>query len=182
METSARELQASNSNEGRKNPSTPLNEFAGYTTLHGFRFIIESFSLIRRIIWAILLLLGLGTLAFQCLTGYNKLVENDSIAVKEQQRGKTILFPAVTICNQNMLRKDKIIGTEAQKFMDDIESLLFNDNLSNNANKTFHLDLDKVVRQAGHNIADMLLICSYQGNVCGPEDFYLIISAQVRNT
>ena len=55
----------------------------------------------------------------------NKLLEHDSVTVKEQQRGAKILLPAVTICNQNMLRKDKIMGTETQKFMDDVDFSLF---------------------------------------------------------
>ena len=81
-----------------------------------------------------------------------------------------------------MLRKDKIIGTEAQLFLDDIESLVFNESLRKNPNGTFHLDLDKDVREAGHNITDMLPACFWQGKVCGPENFSLFISAKVRKS
>ena len=163
-----------------RNSTELLNEFAGYTTLHGLRFILESFSPLRRILWAILMLLGTGTLVFGCFIGFNKLMAHDSVTVKEQQRDKTILFPAVTICNENMMRKDKIMGTKAQQFLDDIESLMFNESLRNDANNTFNLDLAKVVREAGHNITDMLIGCTWQEKMCGPDDFYLFISAQVR--
>ena len=181
VETSGREPQT-NEDEKRTDPSTLLNEFSGYTTLHGFHFILGSVSLIRRIVWAFLLLIGMGILAIQFLNGYKKLTENDSMTVKEQQREKTILFPAVTICNQNMMRKDRILGTEAQRFLDEIESLLFNENLRNNANETFNLDLDQVVREAGHNTTEMLLLCVWQGKTCGAEDFYMFISEQVRKS
>ena len=181
METSAGEPQTNKTDaDRRRNPSTLVNEFASYTTLHGFHFVLESFSLVRRILWAILLLLGLGLLMMQCQSGYQKLTEHDSLTVKEQQRGKTVLFPAVTICNQNMLRKDKIIGTEAQTFLDNIESLLFNETIRNDENETFTLDLDQVTRKAGHNITELLQACTWQGKLCGPEDFHVFISEHVR--
>ena len=159
--------------------SVLVNEFAGYTTLHGFHFVLESCSVVRRILWATLILLALVILAFQCLNGLNKLLEHDSVTIKEQQREDAILFPAVTICNQNMMRKDEIMGTAAQKFLDKIESLLYN-GFNNNTNDSFSLDLDKEVRRAGHNISDMLIACFSQGKICKPEDFYVFTSIRVR--
>ena len=179
VETNGEEIQTKNADDDRMTKSELLDEFSSYTTLHGFHFVLGSFSLLRRIVWAVLLISGLATLILQCLNGFSKFAENDSVTVREQQRNKTILFPAVTICNQNMLRKDKILGTEAQKFMDDIESLLFGEGLRNNSNETFALDLDRVVKEAGHNISDMLTSCTWQRGLCGPEDFSLFISSQV---
>lgn len=181
LEASGEEIQTKHANEGRIVPSSELlDEFASYTTLHGFHFVLGSCSLLRRIVWGVLLLIGLGMLILQCLHGFSKLADKDSVTVKEEQRNETILFPAVTICNLNMLRRDKILGTEAQKFMDDIESLLFGERLSDDENETFTLDLDRVVKEAGHNISEMLLSCAWHGRECGPEDFFMFISLQVR--
>lgn len=182
VEASGEEIQTTNANERRIVASSELlDEFASYTTLHGFHFVLGSLNLFRRLVWAILLIIGLGTLILQCLNGFTKLADKDSITVKEQQRNKTILFPAVSICNQNMLRKDKILGTEAQKFLDDIESFMFGEGLKDNATQNFTLDLDRVVTEAGHNISDMLSLCYWHGRLCGPEDFFMFISPQVRN-
>ena len=157
-----------------------LDEFASYTTLHGFHFILESCSLVRRIVWGVLLVSGLVMLILQCLYGFSKLADHDSVTVKEQQRDEKINFPAVTICNLNMLRKDKILGTEAQKFMDGMESVVFGERLNYNANETFTLDLERVVQEAGHNMSEMLLLCSWHGRLCGPKDFFMFVSLQVR--
>lgn len=182
MEASVEGIQTNHSNEQRIAPSSELlDDFASYTTLHGFHFVVGSFNLFRRIVWALLLIVGLGTLILQCLNGFTKLSNKDSITVKEQQRNKTILFPAVTICNQNMLRKDKILGTEAQTFMDDVESLIFGEGLRDNVTQNFTLDLDRVVRQAGHKISEFLLYCYWHGRFCGPDDFFMFISQKVRN-
>ena len=174
------EDNATESKTNKQNRTSLLvNEFAGYTTLHGFHFVLESCSVVRRILWATLIILALVILALQCLNGLHKLLEHDSVTIKEQQREDAIVFPAVTICNQNMLRKDKIIGTEAQKFLDEIESLLYNA-FNNNTNDSFNLDLDKEVRRAGHNISDVLIGCFSQGKNCRPEDFYVFTTTLVR--
>jgi len=157
-----------------------LDEFASYTTLHGFHFILGSSLLMRRVVWAVLLVTGLAMLIVQCLFGFSKLADHDSVTVREQQRGEKITFLAVTICNLNMLRKDKILGTEAQKFMDDIESVLFGERLNDEANETFTLDLERVVKEAGHNISEMLSLCIWQRRPCGPKDFFMFVSLQVR--
>lgn len=181
MEESTDEVQTKNPGENRSaSASGFLVEFASYTTLHGFHFVLESFSLFRRITWAILMLIGLATLIIQCLEGFNKLAGKDSVTVRELQHTEKAPFPAVTICNQNMLRKDKIMGTQAKKFMDDVESLMFGRGTQNISNETFNLDLDRVVKEAGHNISDMLSGCLWRGKFCGPQNFTLFISSQVR--
>ena len=157
-----------------------LNEFASYTTLHGLHFIFESCSLLRRLVWGALLVTGLVLLILQCLNGFYKLANHDSVTVKGQQRDEKIPFPAVTICNLNMLRKDKILGTDAQKFMDDIESVVFGARLNDDANETFTLDLEDVVREGGHNLSEMLFLCLWHGRLCGAKDFFMFVSLQVR--
>ena len=182
LEASAEEKsQTKHADEGGIAASSELlDEFASYTTLHGLHFILGSSSLIRRIVWGVLLVTGLGMLISQCLYGFSKLADHDSMTVKEQQRDEKITFPAVTICNLNMLRKDKILGTEAQKFMDDIESVVFGERLNDEVNETFTLDLERVVKEAGHNISEMLSLCGWQGRFCGPKDFFVFVSLQVR--
>ena len=126
VDANATEPKINNPNQDQEKVSALLYNFAGYTTFHGFHFILESSShIMRRIFWATSILVAMVVLGFQCVNGVNKLLEHDSVTVKEQQRGAKILLPAVTICNQNMLRKDKIMGTETQKFMDDVDFSLF---------------------------------------------------------
>ena len=188
VDANATEPKINDPNKDQEKVSALLYNFAGYTTFHGFHFILESSShIMRRIFWATSILVAMVVLGFQCVNGVNKLLEHDSVTVKEQQRGAKILLPAVTICNQNMLRKDKIMGTETQKFMDDVDFSLFGVFLnesstqltmesSRNRNETVNLDLDREVRRAGHNISEMLLLCLSQDRFCRPEDFYVFTS------
>ena len=114
-----------------------LREFATYTSLHGLHFVAGPFILIRRILWAILLIAGTGLLVSLCIERYGKLAAKPSVTTKEHQSTKLIPFPAVTVCNLNMPRKDKIIDTEAQAFMDNLAKVHSKEKLINDSNETF---------------------------------------------
>ena len=157
-----------------------LSEFASYTTLHGLHFVAGPFILIRRILWAILLIVGACLLIFLCTERYHKLTANDSVTTKEHQSGKPIPFPAVTVCNLNMLRKDKIIGTEAQTYMDNLAKVHSKETLINDSNETFNLDLDKIVREAGHDISEMLVDCTFQQKPCFSNEFFTAVFPKVK--
>lgn len=157
-----------------------LREFASYTTLHGLHFVVGPFILIRRVVWAILVIVGASFLISLCIERYGKLAANDSVTKKELQRDKEVLFPGVTVCNLNMLRRDKIVGTEAGKFMDDLAKVHSKENLINDSNEAFNLDLDKIVREAGHDISEMLLDCTFQQKPCSSNDFFTAVFPKVK--
>lgn len=157
-----------------------LSEFASYTTLHGLHFVVGPFILIRRVVWAILVIVGASFLISLCIERYGKLAANDSVTKKGLQRDKEVLFPGVTVCNLNMLRRDKIVGTEAGKFMDDLAKVDAKQKLINDSSEAFNLDLDKIVREAGHDISEMLLDCTFQQKPCSSKDFFTAVFPKVK--
>ena len=157
-----------------------LSEFASYTTLHGVHFVAGPFILIRRVVWAILLIVGAGLLISLCIERYGKLATKDSVTTKEHRSDTLIPFPAVTVCNLNMLRKDKIIGTEGQVFMDNLAKVRSKEKWINDSNETFNVDLDKIVREAGHDISEMLLDCSFQQKPCSSNEFFTAVFPKVK--
>lgn len=157
-----------------------LSEFASYTSLHGLHFVAGPFILIRRILWAILLIVGTGLLISLCVERYSKLTAKHSVTMKEYQSNKMIPFPAVTVCNLNMLRKDKIIGTEAQTFIDNLAKVHLEEKLRDHSNETFNLNLDKIVREAGHDITEMLLDCTFQQKPCSSNEFFTAVFPKVK--
>ena len=184
-------LTPSSENEERddfdtvKKPQELIKTFGSYTTLHGFHFLTDSSSVLRRILWLLLMVVCLVILIVQIQTNYAKLQRHDSSVTKDIEFSRSLLFPAVSICNQNMLRRSKILDTDAQLYLDRIDyikaeymnSTEFMREQSRQINASF--DLEKVVKEAGHNLTSMLALCLWKGETCGPENFTSFVSFYV---
>ncbi|KAM7431426.1 hypothetical protein ABFA07_017989 [Porites harrisoni] len=165
METSSSHHDNSNATQETEVQKL-IKNFGSYTTLHGLHFLFESSSAVRRILWIILMVACMLILAFQLKYCYLKLQSHESLVTKDIEYSKSFLFPAVTICNQNMLLKSKILGTDAQKYLDNIDNLKY---VSRRINSSFNIL--EVAKEAGHNLTVMMKRCSWRGQRCGPENF-----------
>ena len=174
----AKEVWASEKEEA----SRVIKDFGSYTTLHGFHFILDSGSLIRKIIWITLISLGIAFLFIQFRDNYRKLQSREIIISKDLERNKKLLFPAITICNQNMMRKSKIMGTDAQTFLDQQDTLkyeLLGDSLySKETDPAFNIE--ESVKNNSHDLSEMLKICTWSGRPCSAANFTPVLSYVVR--
>lgn len=160
---------------------TLIKNFGSYTTLHGFHFLFDSNSTVRRILWLILMLACLVILALFVRENYFKLLRHESLVTKDIEHSKRLLFPAVSICNQNMLLKSKIQDTDAQLYLDGIDFLGpanpgDDDTQQASSGVRASFDIEKAVREAGHNLTAMLKFCSWRGEKCGAENFTTFVS------
>ena len=163
---------------------TLIKNFGSYTTLHGFHFLFDSTSTVRRILWLMLMLVCLVILAITVKENYLKLLRHESLVTKDIEHSKRLLFPAVSICNQNMLLKSKIQGTDAQLYLDGIDYLMpanpqGADTQQAPRGVSASFDIEKVVRETGHNLTAMLKFCSWRGERCGAENFTTFLSFYV---
>ena len=165
-------------------PEELIKTFGSYTTLHGFYFLTDSGSVLRRILWLLLMIVCLVILIVQVKNNYAKLQRHDSTVTKDVEPSRSLLFPAVTICNQNMLQKSKILGTDAQFYLDGLDYLkaaFMNSTDFKRAQSRINasFDIEKVVKEAGHNLTTMLVLCLWKGQTCGPENFTSFVSFYV---
>ena len=163
-----------------------VKDFGSYTTLHGLHFLFESSSAVRRILWIMLMGACMVILAFQVRHSYIKLRRCDSLITKDIERSNSLPFPAVTICNQNMFLKSKILGTDVQIYLDEIDDLkagyqaLIMTPLKNTSRRiSSSFNILKVAEEAGHNLTVMMILCSWRGHKCGPENFTSFVSERV---
>lgn len=161
---------------------TLIKTFGSYTTLHGFHFLSDSNSAIRRILWLVLMIVCLAILAVNVKENYAKLQRHVSSVAKDVEHSRTLLFPAVSICNQNMLLRSKINGTDAQFYLDGIDYLKYMDDGNNKQSlrrPSASFDIEKTVREAGHNLSTMMSLCLWRGQKCGVENFTTFVSFYV---
>jgi len=163
---------------------TLIKNFGSYTTLHGFHFLLDSTSTVRRILWLVLMLVCLAILVIIVNEKYSKLLRHESLVTKDIEHSKRLLFPAVSICNQNMLLNSKIQGTDAQLYLDGIDYLMPANPGATGTQQALSgisssFDIEKAVREAGHNLTAMLKFCSWRGEKCGAENFTTFVSFYV---
>ncbi|XP_067032789.1 acid-sensing ion channel 1-like [Acropora muricata] len=162
----------------KEEASRVIKDFGSYTTLHGFHFILDSGSLIRKIIWITLISLGIAFLSIQFRDNCRKLQSREIVISKDLERNKNLLFPAITICNQNMMRKSKIMGTDAQTFLDQQDTLkyhLLGDSLfSKETDPAFNIE--ESVKNNSHDLSEMLNTCIWSGRPCSAANFTPVLS------
>ena len=171
------------SNKGKNNAASHdektqqemLENFSSQTTLHGFRFLFDSsLSRPRRTIWFFVIFVCAICLVSQIHTSIGKLLEYKSIISKEFRHQENLLFPAVSICNQNFVRKSQIMNTEVQWYIDQLDS-----RNTAEGNISTSIDLEKVLKQSGHNLSTMLKNCHWNRQKCGPHNFLPFYSLRV---
>lgn len=165
----------------KEEASRVIKDFGSYTTLHGFHFVFDSGSRIRKIIWVTLILLGICFLFFQFRDNYRKLRSNQSVIGKDIEHTNKLLYPAITICNQNMMRKSRIMGTDAQTFLDQQDYVKFKfsgkDLLEKEISPSFNVE--ESVRSNSHNLSDMMKSCTWQKSPCTTANFSTFLSFMV---
>ncbi|XP_044180481.1 degenerin deg-1-like isoform X2 [Acropora millepora] len=97
---------------------TLLHEFAKETTAHGIGKIDSADSVIWRIFWALAVMAGTGMVIYQGIlllgTYLSKPVKSDI----DVTYSRTVKFPAVTVCNLNMLKRSFVHNfAEAKKII-----------------------------------------------------------------
>ena len=166
----------------REEAACMIKDFGSYTTLHGFHFIFDSGSLIRRVIWVTLILLGICFLFFQFRDNYRKFRSNESIISKDIEHPDKLLYPAITLCNQNMMRKSKILGTDAQTFLDQQDhwkyEVLGKGLIDKEIDPSFNIE--ESVKNNSHVLSEMLKSCTWQSQPCSPANFTSSLSYMVR--
>jgi len=149
-----------------------FHDFAGYTTLHGLHYVFDSGSYIRRSIWLILILVGLGFCVGELIISYGKLSSYDYVLSKEISQSDAQTFPAVTICNKNMMKRCKIKDTNAKKYLDELNFLeMIQPNKTSLKSNFSNFELKKAVDAYGHKIKDMIVSCSWNGEECSYLNF-----------
>lgn len=159
---------------------------SGYSTLHGLHFVTgEHRGIGRRVIWFLLMLVGFGFLMKQlyCSTFNYRLKDHIFTTEILDAPVNGQVFPAITICNQNMMRKQDIEGKEAQVYLDELntfKNVMIPKSFSKSKNLNSTFDVKKAVSKYGHTAKKMFKKCSWDGEFCSYRNFTTVYSHMVR--
>ena len=154
-----------------------LLQFFSITTLQGLPHISNASkkkSYCRLIYWIILIIVAIILMMWALASVTSEFIEMNSSLQSRQAYSKSMLFPAVTICNQNLFRKS--VTRRVTKITDDL--MLFLNLVSGNNMLLYNFDYSTFLDEfdelfgnnsafyfntSGHQLKDMLLTCRFNG-------------------
>uniref|UniRef100_A0A673YV87 Acid-sensing ion channel 1 n=1 Tax=Salmo trutta TaxID=8032 RepID=A0A673YV87_SALTR len=157
--------------------------FLKHTTFHGLRHVFLSGSYPRRLAWLLAFLTAVALLFTWSSNRVRYLLSSPVHTKAHMVYAKRLVFPAVTICNQNLLipdmltpgnDHDSIISSNEPPWSPLSRILDFNHFLPPPLES--QPSMLQLLDRLGHQMEEMLLYCRFQGEVCGPRNFSTIFT------
>ncbi|KAG6926055.1 acid-sensing ion channel 1C-like [Chelydra serpentina] len=172
-----------------------LQVFANNSSLHGISHIFRHGSLsLRRGLWALLFLGSLGLLLVVCMERVTYFFTYPHVTKLDEVAAPNLTFPAITICNLNEFRFSRItrndlyhVGQLLALLSDRYEirsphlaepPLLaaLRDKANFRHFKAKPFDMADFYNRTGHDMAEMLLQCTFRGTDCTAQNFTAIFT------
>ncbi|XP_023967485.1 acid-sensing ion channel 3 isoform X2 [Chrysemys picta bellii] len=188
-------MRACSQGSARAERLSSLQVFANNSSLHGISHIFRHGSLsLRRVLWALFFLGSLGLLLVVCMERVTYFFSYPHVTKLDEVAAPNLTFPAITICNLNEFRFSRItrndlyhVGQLLALLSDRYEirsphlaepqllaALRDKANFRNFKAKPF--DMADFYNRTGHDMAEMLLQCSFRGTDCTAQNFTAIFT------
>ncbi|XP_030682022.1 acid-sensing ion channel 3 isoform X2 [Nomascus leucogenys] len=174
--------------EEARQPASAIRVFASNCSMHGLGHVFGPGSLsLRRGMWAAAVVLSVATFLYQAAERVRYYREFHHQTALDERESHRLVFPAVTLCNINPLRRSRLTPNDLHWAgsvllgLDPSEHTAFLRALGRPPappgfmpSPTF--DMAQLYARAGHSLDDMLLDCRFRGQPCGPENFTTIFT------
>ena len=154
--------------------------FVESSSLPGLQHVFTSQTPLRRIIWALLLLSGIGWFSFQScelLMKYYSYPVTTKVTLVYEDAPE---FPAVTICNFNMFRTSVVKANGYEELLNYVLRKsrgidTFNDTVD--LSKLDSLNMSEFYFDMGHQMKHSLADCSWNGVRCSENNFTAVLTS-----
>ncbi|XP_068789986.1 acid-sensing ion channel 1C-like isoform X3 [Struthio camelus] len=188
-------MRAGSEGSAEAEPLSSLQAFANSSSLHGISHIFAYGSVsLRRVLWSVFFLGSLGLLLLVCAERVAYFLTYPHVTKLDEVAVPNLTFPAITICNLNEFRFSKItrndmyhvgellallndryeISNPQLAEPDVLAALRDKANFKNFKAKPF--SMAEFYNRTGHDLADMLLQCSFRGANCTARNFTVIFT------
>uniref|UniRef100_A0A8C8SAE4 Acid sensing ion channel subunit 1 n=1 Tax=Pelusios castaneus TaxID=367368 RepID=A0A8C8SAE4_9SAUR len=182
-------------NQGSVSHLSSLQVFANNSSLHGISHIFRHGALsLRRLLWALFFLGSLGLLLLVCMERLAYFFTYPHVTKLDEVAAPNLTFPAITICNLNEFRFSRITRNDLYH-VGELLALLdaryeissphlaepqllaaLRDKANFRHFKAKPFDMADFYNRTGHDMADMLLQCSFRGTGCTARNFTAIFT------
>ena len=164
--------------------SHKFRKYIENTTTHGVVRIFTGKSKVRRLFWAIVFVSALGF----CLANIGERIrylagDPTTTTVTQKVNRNGIWFPAVTICNVNVLKRsvfesmvdESMLNVLTSVFVDRQSEMCYNETLIEYLNQS-NLSYRHIQDVARHQAKDLIVSCTFAGEECSHTDFSEVLT------
>ncbi|KAH9494543.1 hypothetical protein Btru_042390 [Bulinus truncatus] len=155
-----------------------IAELGSESNAHGLAKIVASRDTKRKVIWALLVIIGFTAATLQLSLLVRKYLQFQVVELSEIKDSMPVEYPSVTICNTDpiSLRKIRQSVTKAEsvklknwlRFIQrfNFEQISFIDSI-----RAFYENLKDEAKQISHDLQDMLIHCRFNREECSVTNF-----------
>ena len=162
-----------------------MAELGSESNAHGLAKIATSITTKRKVLWALLVIIGFTAATLQLSLLVSKFLSYQVVEVSQMKDGMPVEFPSVTICNIAAMSLTKI-NAQIQKNTSNIMNWLMFISATNfgeqdarmDSNQAFYENLEEEARYVGHDLDNFIINCRFNQKDCTPSNFTLFFDGK----
>ena len=174
-----------NENDGKNDESRPtvrsiISDYGERTTIHGFLYLIRGGSFVRQLIWFCFISCSFAYFTLNGIRLFTNFFKYPTLTKYEIVTQKKMLFPAITVCNYNPIRKSKqesILNYLYNNLKLNVSLSNFRQSVANGSDNYAALNhtnnVERIYQSFGHSMDEdgMFVSCKWKGKSCSGKYF-----------
>ncbi|GFN84460.1 FMRFamide-gated na+ channel [Plakobranchus ocellatus] len=153
-----------------------IAELGSESNAHGLAKIVTSRDTKRKVIWALLVIVGFTAATLQLSLLVRKYLQFQVVELSEIKDSMPVEYPSVTVCNIDPLSIRKVTlhkndNTPLIRWLQFIQTYRFHHMSFFQSIRAFYENLGEQAKQLSHILSDMLIHCRFNREVCKVENF-----------
>nr|7YVB_A Chain A, FMRFamide-gated Na+ channel [Aplysia californica]7YVB_B Chain B, FMRFamide-gated Na+ channel [Aplysia californica]7YVB_C Chain C, FMRFamide-gated Na+ channel [Aplysia californica]7YVC_A Chain A, FMRFamide-gated Na+ channel [Aplysia californica]7YVC_B Chain B, FMRFamide-gated Na+ channel [Aplysia californica]7YVC_C Chain C, FMRFamide-gated Na+ channel [Aplysia californica] len=155
-----------------------IAELGSESNAHGLAKIVTSRDTKRKVIWALMVIIGFTAATLQLSLLVRKYLQFQVVELSEIKDSMPVEYPSVTICNIEPISLRKIRKAynknESQNLKDWLnftQTFHFKDMSFMNSIRAFYENLGSDAKKISHDLRDLLIHCRFNREECTTENF-----------
>lgn len=162
-----------------------MAELGSESNAHGLAKIATSNTTKRKVLWALLVIIGFTAATLQLSLLVSKYLSFQVVEVSNMKDGMPVEFPSVTVCNiahMSLTKINKLLATNTSNIMDWLNFIngtnFAQQDARMDSSQAFFENLEDEARFVGHDLENFIVHCRFNQKACDPSNFTLFFDGK----